>query len=240
MEACGVIYPNRILDASKDYTYSTFLDSIPRDFTIEPGDEFELYVFPERGYNLIESQISFAENDRQSQSIFSLNYSVSQTGEVNIPIAGIVKIEGLTELEAEKYLTTFYSNHYTDPFVNVVMATNKTATVYRGSSEAKQVILIRPNMTLLEVIAAAGGIPQDAKPAQIKVLRQLNNETLVEAVDLTKIEGMNQGDNYIRPNDLIYIEPGINTQFFQEIAPIISAISGIVIIYAYFTNINSQ
>jgi polysaccharide export outer membrane protein len=239
-QACGVMYPNRILDAKKDYQYTAFLDSIPQDFTFAAGDMFELFVFPEKGYNLIESQIIFSEPVRQNTSVYSLAYGISQNGDVFIPMIGSIQLAGMTEREAEELLTGLYANNYTDPFVNVNLITPKTVMVYRGSSDAKQVVLTRPNMTLLEVIAAAGGVPQDARPSHIKVIRQEKNQTLVESVNLKKIEGINRGDNYIRPNDIVYIEPGINTQFFQEIAPVISAVTGIVIIYAYFTNINSQ
>lgn len=235
------MYPNRILDADKDYAYTTFLDSIPHDFTMAKGDAFELYVMPEKGYNLIEPQIVFQDNaTRQTLGFYSLTYTISQTGEANIPILGPVKLDGLTELEAEKMLSELYKQNYSDPLVNVSLITQKTATVYRGSSEAKLITLVRPNMTLLEVIAAAGGIPQDAKPSHIKVIRQVNSESMVEAIDLSEIDGLTQADNFIQPNDIIYIEPGINTQFFQEIAPIITVVSGVVIIYAYFVNLNSN
>lgn len=238
--ACSVMYPNRMFDADKDYVYQTFLDSVPRDFTLAPGDQFELYVYSEKGYNLIQPQIIFQGNSQQALATYSLQYTVSQTGEANIPILGFVNLAGLSENEAEKKLSVLYEGHYVNPFVNMQLTSVKKATVYRGSSDSKEVVLTRPDMTVVEVIGISGGVPQDAKPSQIKIIRNTGDSILVQAIDLSKISGMEEANKYIRPNDVIYIEPGLNPQFFEQIAPIVSVVTSVVVIYAYFSNLNSK
>ncbi len=240
LNACKVMYPNKMFDADKDYMYESFLDSIPQDFKIAPGDEFELFIFPEKGYNLIESQIMFQNINQQAQDSYSLNYSVSETGEVNIPMIGFIKLGGLTEIEAEKLLTGLYKANYVDPFVNFQFTSEKTAQVFRGSSDAKSVLLTRPDMTILEVISIAGGVPENAKPSNIKVFRNTGDSILVQSIDLSNISGMTEANKYVRPNDVIYIEPGLNPQFFEQVAPILSVFTSVVIVYAYFSNFNSK
>ena len=236
--ACSVMYPNRMFDADKDYVYQTFLDSVPRDFTLAPGDQFELYVYPEKGYNLIQPQILGVA--QQGNGTVSLQYTISEAGEANIPMIGFVKLNGLTESEAEKKLSALYEGNYINPFVNLQFTSVKTATVYRGSSEAKEVVLTRPDITLLEVVGIAGGVPQDAKTAKIKIIRKTDDTIIVQAIDLSEMNGIYEANKYIRPNDVIYIEPGLNPQLFDKIAPIISIATSIVVIYAYFSNINSK
>lgn len=240
LNACNVMYPNRMFDADKEYVYQKFLDSVPKDFTLSPGDQFELFVFPEKGYNLIQPQIIFQGNMQQAEAIYSLQYTVSQTGEANIPILGFVNLAGLSEIEAEKKLSALYEGNYVNPFVNIQMTSAKTATVYRGSSDAKEVVLSRPDMTVVEVIGASGGVPEDAKPSHIKVIRNSGDSIMVQAIDLNDISGMYEANKFIRPNDVIYIEPGLNPRFFEQIAPIVSVITSVVVIYAYFSNINSK
>lgn len=240
LHACSVMYPNRMFDTDKEYQYQTFLDSVPKDFTIAPGDQFELFVFPEKGYNLIQPQIIFQGNSQQAEAIYSLQYTVSQTGEANIPILGFTNLAGLTENEAEKKLMSLYESNYVNPFVNMQLTSTKTATVYRGSSDAKEVILTRPDMTVIEVIGIAGGVPQDAKPSHIKVIRNTGDSILVQAIDLSEMDGMHEANKYVRPNDVIYIEPALNPRFFEQIAPIVSVATSVVVIYAYFSNLNSK
>ena len=236
--ACGIMHPNRLLDTKKDYQYQSFLDTVPQDFKLKQGDVIELYIYPKKGYILIESQIITSVNELNPQVIRnSMPYTIDQNGMANIPIIGNVQLSGLTEQEAEKKLTGLYSEYYLDPFVNLVI-TNKFITVYRGGGDAKQLIITRPDITVLDAIGQAGGIPENARASKVKVLRVVDGVSLTENIDLSGIEDIQKAKSYIIPNDIIYIEPGINAHFFREVSPIITTVSSIVVIYAFFANLN--
>lgn len=238
-QACGVLYPNRMLDADKEQVYQSFLDTTYTEFTIAPGDILEVYIFPNAGYNLVESQISIINNAFQPQTlIVSLDYMVDATGSVNLPRVGNMHMSGLTESAAEKMLAQAYSQWYTDAFVNVYIK-NKFFTVYRGSMEAKRVEMTRPDITVLEAIGMSGGIPENGRSTAVKIVRKTPQGNLVQELDLSDMQDLSLAMSYIRPNDIIYIEPNINSQFFREVAPIISTVSGIAVIYAFFANISN-
>lgn len=238
-QACGVMHPNRMLDTDKDQTFQSFLDTSYQEFIIQPGDILEVYIFPNGGYNLIESQITTLTSAYQPQTLIaSLNYTVDAQGEVNLPRAGEVKVGGLTESQAEKQLSTAYATWYNDAFVNVYVR-NKFVTVYRGSFEAKRVEMTRPDITILEAIGMAGGIPESGKSSEIKIIRKINGTDQVQLLDLSDMKQIALANAYVLPNDVVYIEPSINAQFFREIAPIFSTVSGIAVIYAFFVNIGN-
>lgn len=238
-QACGLLYPNRMMDTSKDTTFNTFLDTVYHDFTIESGDMLELYVFPNGGYNLIEAQIVSMNANVQTQTyLYSLQYSVDANGMVNIPRAGAVALGGLTELQAEQKLTTIYSEWYNDVFVNIYIK-NKFATVYRGSTESKRIELNRPDITILEAIGMAGGLPETGKASHVKIIRNVNGADQVQMLDLSDIASLSSSTTFVQPGDIIYIEPTINSQFFKEVAPIISTFTGIAVIYAFFVNLGN-
>jgi len=240
LQSCGLLYPNRILKTDKDYVFQSFLDSIPQDFIIEQGDQIEVYVYPKKGYILIEPQISTSLQNNPAQSIPSfITYLVDYRGESNLPIVGLVKLSGLTEREAEEKLVELYTPFYIDPFVNVNI-TNKSLTVYRGSAEAREVIMMRPDITVLEAIGLSGGMPVNAKSKKVRVLRNYKGENMIEALDLSDLSDLPKAQSYILPNDVIYIEPGINAEFFSEISPIVTTASSLIVIYAFFINLNSK
>jgi len=233
-----MLHPNRMLDSDKSFGYEAFLDTVYKDFTIIPGDQIELYIFPNGGYNLIESQITTFSGGVQPQTLItSLNYLVDADGQANLPRLGFVKIGGMTEREVEQHLSAAYEQWYNDAFVNVYIK-NKYVTVYRGSYEAKRVELTRPDITLMEAIGLAGGIPESGKSGMIKVVRNTTQGEMIQHLDLRAIEGITPAMAYVQPGDIIYIEPSINSQFFREIAPIISTVSGIAVIYAFFVNLS--
>lgn len=238
VSACGIMHPNRILDTKNDFQGQTFLDSIPQDFTLMQGDVIELYIYPKKGYILIESQITSEMNSSNPQVIRnSMPYTIDKNGEANLPIIGQVILKDLTEQEAENKLSELYNKHYIDPFVNIVI-TNKFITVYRGGIDAKQLNLTRPDITVLDAIGQAGGVPENARSSKIKIIRTVNGESLTEEIDLSGMEDIKKAKSYVKPNDIIYIEPGINAHFFREVSPIITTVSSIVVIYAFFANLN--
>jgi hypothetical protein len=61
---------------------------------------------------------------------------------------------------------------------------------------------------------------------------------MIQQIDLSNIDELALANTYVLPNDIIYIEPGINSTVFQEIGPIISTVSSIVVIFAFFANLN--
>ncbi len=238
-QACGLMYPNRMMDTSKDTTFNSFLDTVYHDFTIEPGDVLELYVFPNGGYNLIESQITSTTNNVQTQTFLnSLQYAVDANGIVNIPRAGAIALGGMTELQAEQKLTTIYAEWYNDAFVNVYIK-NKYVTVYSGSTPPKRIELNRPDITILEAIGMAGGMTESSKSSHVKIIRKVNGVDQVQLLDLSDISSLSTSSAYVKPGDIIYIEPTINAQFFKEVAPIISTFTGIAFIYAFFVNLGN-
>lgn len=236
IQSCGIFHPNRMMDTDKSYQFQAFLDSVPRDFIIQQGDVIELFIFPKKGYALVESQIAGELTGVTQGGTISLPYLIDQSEQANLPMVGWVKLGGLTEHQAEEKLTLAYSAHYIDPFVNVSI-TNKYATVYRGSGESRRIPIERPDVTVLDIIAAAGGIPESGKSENVKVIRKQNGIVQTQELDLSGIEGIYKGQYYVQPNDIIYIEPNINSLFFKEVSPVIGTISGLVLIYAFLINL---
>lgn len=236
-QACSVFNPNRMLKADKNYVGTTFLDTVSPDFRITQGDVLNVLVFPKGGYSLIEPQIVSSNEVALQASTTSLSYTIDAKGEANLPIIGVIQLQGLTTREAEIKLTEAYSKNYIDPYVNVLVV-NKFVTVYRGSSESRKVLLDRPDMTIIEAIGAAGGVPENGKAAKITVIRNINGTPQTQIIDLSEISGLQAASTYVQPNDIIYIEPVLNATVFRELAPIITTVSSIVVIYAFFVNLS--
>lgn len=227
-----------MMDTKKSFEDSNFLQNVYTEFVIIPGDQLEVLVFPNGGYNLIESQITREDVGFQQQTnINSLLYTVNADGTVNLPRIGLTQLGGLTESQAEKKLTEVYAEIYADAFVNVQI-NGKFVTVFRGSSDAKQIPLTRADITVLEAIGASGGIPESGRASHIKVVRTISDSVHIQQIDLSDTKELALGDAYVLPNDVIYIEPSLNSNVFQEIGPIISTVSGIAVIYAFFVNLN--
>jgi polysaccharide export outer membrane protein len=86
-------------------------------------------------------------------------------------------------------------------------------------------------MNVLEAIAQSGDLTDLAARNNVKIIRgDLRNPT-VRTIDLANIIALNESSLFLRPNDIIYVQPrnfkGYN-QSFNEIMPYWNMLSSIL------------
>ncbi|MFN0276230.1 MAG: polysaccharide biosynthesis/export family protein [Chitinophagales bacterium] len=237
LNSCGVLFPNKMFKTPDDYPFAELTEpSI--NYKIVPGDILEVYVFSNKGDKLIDPILVSSGITATEANPVTLIYEIDSSGNVNLPVLGIVKLGDKTDIEAAQYLQGLYQNHYISPYVNLQI-TNKRVIVYRGNMNAEVVPLTNKNMTIAEAIAIAGGVTPTGKTKEIKVIREHEDTLQVSVIDLSTIEGIKAVSKKVQPNDIIYIEPTINTEYVKEIAPIISTLTSLVLVYIYISNLKN-
>ena len=169
----------------------------------------------------------------QTNRQVGLNYLVERDGMVKLPTLGRVNLVGLSIIEAEKKLEELYSAYYKDPFVQLSV-TNNRVIVSTGSGGTAQIIGIENNMTVVEVLARAGGITSRGNASKIKVIRNVGNTKEVYQLDLSTIEGIYQGDLIVQANDIVYVEPNpeIAREILRDITPILTLLTSMLALVA--------
>jgi polysaccharide biosynthesis/export protein len=140
--------------------------SAPHDYVIGNGDVVDISVFdvPE----------------------LSKEVRVSQTGTINIPLVPVrVRIAGLTETQAEEKIAELLEANglVSHPEVGVAVKEHRSQPItVVGAVTRPMVYQADRDVTLLEVLAEAGGIANDAGDTVIVTRRR--NFSLVEVVNL--------------------------------------------------------
>jgi polysaccharide export outer membrane protein len=214
------------------------VDSI--EYQISPDDRVRFSLFTNNGYKLIDvigqqsggSGGANAQTNRQ----FGLNYLVERDGMVKLPTLGRINLKGLSIIEAEKKLEELYSEYYKDPFVQLSV-TNNRVIVSTGSGGTAQIIPIENNMTVVEVLARAGGITSRGNASKVKVIRDAGTSKKVFELDLSRIDGIYEGDLIVQANDIVYVEPNpeIAREVLRDITPILTLITSTVALIAILT-----
>ena len=213
----------------KGYTYDQIPSQIDEEYRISPDDQLSFRLFTNNGHILIDfssGEDNFGNNARIGVSNI-ISYLVEKDGRVELPTIGMVKISGLSVLDAEQMLEEMYLKFYKDPFV-VLNVVNQRVIVSTGSGGAASVInLQNNNTTVIEAIAFAGGIADRGNASQIKVIRKVDDKTEVYRIDLSTIDGIQDGNLIVQAEDIIYIEPTpqIASELLRDVAPIIALIS---------------
>lgn len=236
MASC-TINKNIMFKTDQDYSYDLPSDSLTDDYVISPNDYINMLLFTNKGAKLIESTASPAESQRFFQFI-EVNYLVRADGTVELPEIGVVSIAGYTVREAETFVEGEYKKLYNDPFAVIRITNNRVIVFPGGGGDAQVIPIINNNTTVIEALALAGGIAQRGNASRVKLIRRTPGmEPEIYAMDLSKIEGIQDANMVVQANDIVYVEPvpEIASEVLRDLAPFVTLISGLALIYGVFS-----
>ena len=251
LSSCKVYKRDIILQYDDEFQKEDLEESVYRtsiNYVIETGDILTLDLYSNEGESLIEPNPVGAGLEGVSQSS-PVKYLVLQNGTVKFPIVGMTSLVGMTLHEAEEVLQEAYDEFYKDSFVQIQVDNRRvivlgafgggagqqqnqnSLTGGAGGSTGGQVIPIEnENMTIMEVVALAGGIRQGSRVSTIKLVRgDLDNPKVYE-MDLSTITGMTRTAMVVENGDIIYMEPWRRPfrQSLAELAPWLSLTTGVL------------
>lgn len=150
---------------------------------------------------------------------------VKENGNINYPLLGEVKVEGLTLEEARLKLTELLREYYQEPQINITVSEYGSCEVYvLGEVNNPGVVNYKREASVLEAILKAGGFTDNSRENSTMVIRNIDKEVEVMRVDLEKVidEGLIALNITTQPGDIIYVPSSyisdIN-QFISDISP---------------------
>jgi polysaccharide export outer membrane protein len=214
-------------------------DSIPMipesEYKIAVNDKISFKIGPNNGGKIIEA----ASGLNGATANDATEYIVRANGKVELPVVGSVVAKDLTVEQFEDSLVKLFSTQYKEPFVQVqVEVTNKRVIIFPGGGGDAQVIqLSDANMTLMEVIAAAGGIAERGKASTVKLIRKYGDERKIYQMDLSTVQGLKYVDMIVQADDYIYIEPSddLAKELVKEVAPVLAILSNLLVLVTFLT-----
>lgn len=199
------------------------------NYTIRPNDYLALEVYTNHGERIIDPDFELMENDQRNyyQSRENRQFMVMADGFVKFPVIGPIRLAGMTLYEAENALEAKYNGFYNDVFIKLKY-NNKRAVVL-GATGGRVIPLTNENINLLEALALAGGITDNGKAYNIRLIRGDLNDPEVHVIDLSTIAGMTQANMRIYPGDVIYVEPvrKILNESLRDITPALSLVTSV-------------
>jgi len=236
LSACANINSNIMFKIPKGENFT--FDSIPlkptEDYVIGPGDRFTFHFSTNNGERVLSSMtgINNADSYNNKNNQLIQDYLVRRDGTAELPVIGLLKVQGYTTIQLEDTLTELLSKNYINPFVQIKLS-NQRIIIFQGRGEAKVVYLSNVNTTLLEVIALAGGLSEDARANSIKLIRKNKNKREIYKIDLSTIQGLKQAEMIVQSNDYVYVDvkPRIASSVLTEVSPWLSILTSVLLIF---------
>lgn len=227
-------YRQNILFTTEGKVASEFVDrsvlEAESSYIIKPFDYLQIAVYTNKGERIIDPNFELVveKMGNQAQGRPAPHYLVQVDSMVMLPIIGKVKLAGLTLPQADSLLVVAYGEYYKAPYV-ISRYTNKRVIVL-GATGGQVIPLTNEDMSVIEIIALSGGLPNDSKGHNIRLIRGDLKNPSVQVIDLTTIEGLRKAELKVQSGDIIYIEPvrKIVSESVRDIAPLLSVITSLV------------
>lgn len=215
---------------------SKVVEEVESNYLLKPNDILLLDVFTNKGERLIDPNFELVQQQmaqvQQQRDIFQ--YVVQVDGNVVLPLVGAFNVLGMTLYEAELAIAEKFGEVYIEPFVKLRISNRRVIVL--GAPGGQVVPLGNENMSVVEVVALAGGLELGAKSQNMKLIR--NNE--VFQIDLSTIEGYKASSMNVNPGDVIYIEPWRRPwlETLRDVSPALSIATSILTLVVVIQNLN--
>jgi polysaccharide export outer membrane protein len=162
-------------------------------------------------------------------------YLIDINGNIEFPVLGTIKLEGLTRTAATALLKEKLTEYLKDPIVNIRLA-NFTVTVLGEVNNPGTYTIQDERISLIEALGLAGDLTIYGKRDNIFLIREDNGIKRFTKFDLTSIKVVNSQNYYLTQNDVIYVEPNKSkirsATYNQNNGVLISAVSTLATIIA--------
>lgn len=177
---------------------------------IQPNDILKITV------ESLSAEAAIPYNKAVNQSPTSQNldiiklegYVVSLTNQINFPVLGEISTKDKTIKELETFIVNRLHDegHLSDARVNVRLI-NAKVTILGEVNKPGTINYSEPNMTILQALGYAGDLTINGKRDDILMTREVDGVRKVTHIDLTSAEFMNSDYYFIKPNDVIVVNP---------------------------------
>jgi polysaccharide export outer membrane protein len=180
------------------------------DYKLQPGDNLYirfLNTVDERGAAAMTGDYTTRTTQLSSDAgIYLQSYTLDEEGCIELPLTGKINLKNLTVDQAKDKLQVEVSK-----FVNqttlVVKLSNFNLTLLGEVNKPGMYKVYQTQINLFEAIAMAGNMTNFAKNEEVKIVRQTDNGSEIITVDLGAADILSSPYYYLKPNDIVYVEP---------------------------------
>lgn len=164
-----------------------------------------------------------------------IGYLVNAEGNIQFPILGNIKAEGLTKNQLKNNIAKALvdAKQLIDPIVSIRFI-NFRVTVLGEVNHPTVVTVPNEKISLLEAIGLAGDLTIYGKRQNVMIIREERDQKVIKRINLNSDELLSSPYYYLQSNDIVYVEPtkakiASASQGIQWIGVVLSALSLAVI-----------
>lgn len=215
------------------------------DYKVQPGDNLYIRVssmdknFSEFFNMANSSSASYSGNTQNSSgnpAIYLNGFNVSDEGTIDFPYAGKIYVKDLTIDEIQQKIQNIIGEYQKETIVYVKLGLFNL-TILGEVLKPGQYQVYQSDINLFQALALAGNATDFANKKNVKIIHQTTEGSQIVRVNMNDADILENPQYYLKPNDIIYVEPlGIKRYGFTTMpySTIFSAASLLITVLTFF------
>ncbi len=229
---------------SDSVTSVEYLNRRNFDYKVQPGDNLYIRVSSldksfNEFFNVSNSNFGSASSSQNSSGnagIYLNGFTVSDEGTIDFPYAGKIYVKDLTIDEIQQKIQNIIGEYQKETIVYVKLGVFNL-TILGEVARPGQYQVYQSDINLFQAIALAGNATDFGNKKNVKIIHQTTEGSQVVRVNLNNADILENPEYFLKPNDIIYVEPlGIKRYGFTSIpySTIFSAASLLITVLTFF------
>lgn len=177
-------------------------------YRIKPGDV--LYIRVQSSTDSKMEMFNQSLSSDKAQSGLQLNLMngnlVDEYGDIELPMVGLIRLSGMTLKQAEIEVKSKVSEYLQFVTITVKLMSFRVSVLGEVSNPGV-FTLDRVHVSVFDVLSYAGDMTDFANRKKVRLIRKENGYNKIHTIDLSSTKMFGSEYYYVRPGDLIYIEP---------------------------------
>ncbi|MFB9865332.1 polysaccharide biosynthesis/export family protein [Rufibacter immobilis] len=255
LSSCSVYRQNVMFRTESELNTELLRSSMAeagRNYKLQPNDILQIRIYTNKGEILVDPNNFLRQeltqggtgnsgnrgNQQIGQQQERQDYTILPSGEVKVPMIGFVYVQGYTVAQADSMFQSKFETYYRDTYVYSQVVSRRV--VFLGATGGTVVPLAHENMNLVEVLALAGGMPDNGKAQNIRLIRDISTaKPIVQVIDLSTVAGLQKANLRVQPNDVVYVEPvrRVFNESLRDVLTVLGAVTNVLTSYVVIRNI---
>jgi len=211
------------------------------EYLVRPGDNLYIRIIglddrANNYFNVIPASSATTSSAGGDAGTYLQSYTVNNLGKIELPIIGPLLVSGKTQTEVKDLIQKEVDEYLKESTV-IVKFVSFNITVLGEVKRPGKFPVYQEKINILEVIGMAGDLTTFANRSKIILVRQNADKTMLVNIDVTDRRILQSEYFYLKPNDILYVEPLKGRTWAFEAFPyslIFSTITTTLLIWNFF------
>ena len=182
------------------------------NYKVQPGDNLYIRMaslddkFAAYFNSMNQGSFSAASGGTGNAGIYLNGYTVGADGNIDLPFIGKIMVKDMTVNEIQERVQEEMSFYLKETLVYVKLGVFNL-TILGEVNKPGQYQIYQSDINLFQAIALAGNATDFANKSKIKIVHQTPEGSQIVRVNLNEADILSSPEYYLKPNDIIYVEP---------------------------------